>query len=468
MQLGDLLDDQTLDLATSALEVTDVQIDSRRCGPGSLFFALEGTQGHGSLYAADAVERGAVAVVSDRDLEVPVPVVRVPTSILRPMMCDSAAAIVGHPEFAFDLVGVTGTNGKTTVATLVASIARTMGWGGASLGTLTQERTTPDAPDLYRALGALRDQLAGTPRPVVALEVSSHALDQGRVDGLVFAVAAFTNLSHDHLDYHGTMERYFEAKARLFRPDRCRRAVLWVDDNYGARLASEVSVPVTRVSRADASEVVTTLRGTTFLWRGQVVSTPLLGGYNVDNLLVALAIVVELGADERDVARCAADATTVPGRFELVVEAPTAVLVDYAHTPEGLSRLLTDVRSLTTGRVLVVFGCGGHRDRAKRPVMGEVATRLADVAIVTSDNPRDEDPEAIIDEVWEGIPDGERERAHRLSDRRQAIALALDMAQVGDVVVIAGKGHETGQHFADRVEPFDDRLVARELAGASC
>ncbi|MDE3065713.1 MAG: UDP-N-acetylmuramoyl-L-alanyl-D-glutamate--2,6-diaminopimelate ligase [Acidobacteriota bacterium] len=467
MQLGDLLDQMTLDAATGRLEVSDVQIDSRRCGPGSLFFALSGTQEHGSRFAADAVERGAVAVVSDRELDLGVPVLVVAPTMLRATMAEASAAIVGHPELGLDLVGVTGTNGKTTVTTLIAQLARALGWGGASLGTLTQERTTPDAPELARALADAAAAMDGAPRRIVSLEVSSHALDQGRVEGLRFAVAAFTNLGHDHLDYHGTMEAYYEAKASLFTAERARRAVVWVDDPYGARLAASTALGVTRVARTDALEAVTSLHGSTFFWRGQLVSTPLVGGYNVDNALVALAVMADLGADPSDLAAAMAQVRGVPGRFEVVGSGEVTVIVDYAHTPDGLERLLGDVRELTTGQVLVVFGCGGQRDRAKRPVMGEVAARLADVAVVTSDNPRGEDPEAIIDEVLAGTTAGPGV-AWRESDRGAAIARALETARAGDVVVIAGKGHESTQDFGDRVVPFSDRDVARELVGQRC
>jgi UDP-N-acetylmuramoyl-L-alanyl-D-glutamate--2,6-diaminopimelate ligase len=467
MQLGDLLDQMTLDAATGRIEVSDVQMDSRRCGPGSLFFALAGTQGHGARFAADAVERGAVAVVSDRPLDLAVPVLVVASSVLRATMAEASAAIVGHPELGLYLVGVTGTNGKTTVTTLVAQLAQALGWGGASVGTLTQERTTPDAPELARALADAAASMGDAPRRVVALEVSSHALDQGRVEGLRFAVAAFTNLGHDHLDYHGTMEEYFAAKASLFTPERARRAVVWVDDPYGARLAASTALAVTRVSRADAVEAVTSLHGSTFFWRGQLVSTPLVGGYNVDNALVALAVVADLGAEPADLAAAMAQVRGVPGRFELVEAGEVSVIVDYAHTPDGLERLLRDVRDLTAGQVVVVFGCGGQRDRTKRPEMGEVAARLADVAVVTSDNPRGEDPEAIIDEIVAGAGAGPA-ATWRESDRRAAIARALESARAGDVVVIAGKGHESSQDFGDRVVPFSDREVARELAGQRC
>ncbi len=467
MHLGDLLEDLTLDAATGRVEVADVQVDSRECGPGSLFFAMPGATTSGSAFASDAVARGAVAVVADRALSVGAPVVVVPESRLRGLLAEASATVVGHPESSLDLVGVTGTNGKTTVVTLVAGLARALGWAGSTVGTLTGTRTTPPSPELFRSLAQRAAAAPGAARSIVAVEVSSHALVQGRVDGLTFAVAAFTNLGHDHLDYHPTMEDYFAAKASLFTPERARRAVVWVDDPFGARLADQTRLPVARVSRADALDVSASWRGTSFYWRDRLVTTELVGGYHVDNALVAMAVVAALGASDAEVADALALAGAVPGRFEVVARDPVTVVVDYAHTPEGLERLLGDVRALSpTGRVVAVFGCGGERDHAKRPLMGAAAARLADEVVVTSDNPRAEDPEAIIDEVVAGVPAGAGLR--REPDRRRAIGEALARAARGDVVVVAGKGHETTQTLGATVTPFDDREVVRELLGAPC
>jgi UDP-N-acetylmuramoyl-L-alanyl-D-glutamate--2,6-diaminopimelate ligase len=336
------------------------------------------------------------------------------------------------------------------------------------VGTLTNERTTPAAPEMYRTLAALRHGFDPTrPKAVVALEVSSHALEQHRVVGTRFALVAFTNLSHDHLDYHGTMEAYFAAKARLFTTEFSSRAIVWVDDPYGARLADAATLPVVRVSRADAGDVTSTLGGTIFFWRGHLVNTPLIGDFNVDNALVAMTIVAQLGAPDADVAAAMSDVAVVPGRFEVVHHGEVTVVVDYAHTPQGLERLLRSVRALSPGRLITVFGCGGERDGAKRPAMGRVATELSDLTVVTSDNPRSESPDAIIDAIIAGaVVSADVERQ---VDRRAAIARALDAARPGDVVVVAGKGHETTQSFADRVVAFDDREVVRELLrGSSC
>ena len=465
MHLGDLLDDQAFDVSTGHLEITNVQVDSRACAAGSLFFAMAGHGDHGEAHVADAVARGALAVVAAREIPAGVPVVVVHGSQLRALLAEASAAIVGHPERAVELVGVTGTNGKTTVTTLVAELARLAGWNAANIGTLTNERTTPAPPELMRTLdGLVKGFDASRARSIVALEVSSHALDQGRVDGLRFAVAGFTNLSHDHLDYHETMEEYFAAKSLLFTPEHSQRAIVWVDDPYGERLAASTSLPVTRVHREDATDVTTSLDGTSFTWRGLPVTTPLVGGYNVDNALVALEIVAALGAHDAVLAAAMEAVRPVPGRLEVIKGSEVTVVVDYAHTPEGLRRLLRDVRALAPGaRITTVFGCGGERDRAKRPEMGRVASELSDFTLVTSDNPRSESPDAIIDAIMSGVLEGSP--VGRVVDRRAAIGEAVAQARTGDVVVVAGKGHETFQRVGDESLPFDDRVVARELLG---
>jgi UDP-N-acetylmuramoyl-L-alanyl-D-glutamate--2,6-diaminopimelate ligase len=463
MQLGDILESVSLDVATSSIEITNVEIDSRLCVPGSLFFALAGGHTSGNRFVDDAADHGALAAVSSERVVASIPVVIVPESQLRAMLAHASSAIVGHPEFQASLVGVTGTNGKTSVTTLVSALARALGWNGASIGTLTNERTTPASPELFRTLSALVTGFEPERvSSVVALEVSSHALDQRRVEGLRFTVAVFTNLSHDHLDYHRTMDEYFEAKARLFNPEHAKRAVIWCDDSYGARLADMATLPVTRVHRSDASDVTESLQGTIFFWRGHLVNTPLVGDYNVDNALMAMEILLSLGAGEAEIATAMADVASVPGRFEVVNTDGIIVIVDYAHTPEGLRRLLEDVRRLVgTGRIITVFGCGGDRDRAKRPEMGEVASRNSQITIVTSDNPRSESPDAIIDSIIEGTVAGATVLRNR--DRRSAIQEALRLAEPGDVVVLAGKGHETTQVVGDQVLEFDDRIIAREL-----
>lgn len=463
MQLGDILDDLSLDVSTSSLEISRVDIDSRECEPGTLFFAMPGATQHGARFALDAVVRGALCVVSDRLIDLSVPVVVVPTSQLRALLAHASAAIVGHLEAKVKLVAVTGTNGKTSVATLVSSLAQALSWNAASIGTLTNQRTTPAAPELYRTLGSLIGNFnSASPDSLVAIEVSSHALTQRRVDGLRFCVAAFTNLSHDHLDYHGAMEKYFLAKASLFTSEHAKRAVIWTDDPYGERLAEMTALPVTRVSRNDAVDVDASLRGSTFFWRGHLVNSPLVGDYNVDNALLAMAIMSTLGAGDEQVAASMGEVTSVPGRFDVLYGDGVTIIVDYAHTPGGLHRLLSDVRTLQPeGRIITVFGAGGDRDRAKRPEMGRVASTISDLTIVTSDNPRSEPPDAIIDAVLSGVAPGAA--VVREADRRQAIVRALASAKAGDVVVLAGKGHETTQTVGDLVIAFDDRVVAQEL-----
>ena len=463
MQLGDILDDLTLDVATGSLEITHVDIDSRECVAGSLFFAMPGSSTDGAKFAKDAVGRGALCVIASAPIDVAAPVVVVPSTQLSALCAHASAAVVGHPETKTRLVAVTGTNGKTSVTTIVADLARALSWNGANIGTLTNERTTPAAPELFRTLASLVEGFdPAVQHSVVAMEVSSHAMSQHRVDGLEFAVAAFTNLSHEHLDYHGSMEEYFVVKSRLFTSEHSQRAVIWDDDTYGERLATSTTLPVTRVSRRDAAEVETSLKGTTFFWRGHLVNSALLGDYNVDNALIAMTIMSVLGADDAAIAAAMGEVGSISGRFDVVRGTDATVIVDYAHTPEGLRRLLEDVRAMMPeGRIITVFGCGGERDRAKRPEMGLVASTYSDVTIVTSDNPRSESPESIIDAIMSGVASGAN--VVRDADRRSAISRALDETAPGDVVVVAGKGHETTQTIGDLTVPFDDRVVAREL-----
>ncbi len=463
MQLGDILDDLTLDVQTGSIEISHVDLDSRDCVPGSLFFAMPGASAHGIDFANDAVMRGAVCVISSEPVTVPAPVVLVPASLLLALCAHASAAVTDHPEMKTRLVAVTGTNGKTSVTTILSALAHAIDWNGGSIGTLTNQRTTPASPELFRSLASLVELFdASISDSLIAMEVSSHALDQHRVDGLSFAVAAFTNLSHEHLDYHSTMEEYFNVKSQLFTSEHAQRAVVWVDDPYGARVAEMTTLPLTCVSRADASDVETSLKGSTFFWRGHLINSALVGDYNVDNSLIAMTVMSVLGADDASVAAAMGEIPAIPGRFDVLYGPEVTVIVDYAHTPEGLRRLLNDVRLLVpSSRILVVFGCGGDRDRAKRPEMGEVASTLADVAIVTSDNPRSESPEAIIDAILSGVI--ETAGVERIVDRRAAIARALELARRGDVVVIAGKGHETTQTIGEQALPFDDRAYAQEL-----
>ena len=440
-----------------AAEVKGVVHDSRAVSAGSLFCCIPGETADGHDFAPAAVEAGAVALLCERT--VPVDVVQAVVASTRLAMGPAAATFHGHPSRALDVIGVTGTNGKTTTTHLLRSVLDATGRPAEVIGTLTGARTTPEATELQQALASMRDR--GT--RAVAMEVSSHALAQHRVDGTWFRVAVFTNLSRDHLDFHHSMEEYFEAKASLFTEQRCERAVINVDDEWGRRLSERVRVPWEPYSLDLVTDIEVGSRSSRCVWEGVVLRIPLGGRFNLSNALAASVAARALGLAPADIAAGLAGAGAVPGRFEPVdAGQPFAVIVDYAHTPDGLEQVLTAARGLAAGHaVTVVFGCGGDRDPSKRAPMGEVASRLADRVVLTSDNPRGEDPQAIIDAVRSGITDPSAVTVE--PDRRAAIALALAGAHPGDVVVIAGKGHETTQTIGAEVIPFDDRVVAREL-----
>ncbi|MBV9195157.1 MAG: UDP-N-acetylmuramoyl-L-alanyl-D-glutamate--2,6-diaminopimelate ligase [Solirubrobacterales bacterium] len=471
MRLADVL--SPVPAAGGELEIAALAYDNRRVTPGALFFCVPGFTRDGHDFAADAVARGAVALVVERRLsEIDVPQVEVAS--VRAAMGPAAAAFYRDPTARLETVGVTGTNGKTTTAFLLRALLEAGGRTTGLLGTVKSviggheravERTTPEAIDLQRTF---REMLDDGDQAVV-IEVSSHALALHRADAIHFGAAVFTNLTQDHLDFHPTMEDYFIAKRRLFTDARPRHAVVNGDDPYGARLARELPDAVTFGLEAEATYrargVRTGLAGSRFAVEepgGRVeLSSPLRGRFNVYNVLGAFAVARALGVAAETCAAAISTAGQVPGRFQTVDEGQGfAVLVDYAHTPDSLENVLSAARELTEHRVHVVFGCGGDRDRGKRPLMGEIARRLADRVIVTSDNPRSEDPEAIIEEILAGSG---RDVEHD-PDRREAIATAIAGAGTGDVVVIAGKGHEQGQEFAGgRKVPFDDVGVAREL-----
>ncbi len=466
----------------AAVDISGIAHDSRRVVPGDLFCCVPGQWSDGHAFATDAVARGAVGLLCEHLvpelLGRPVVQALVAPGTMRPAMARLAAAFYGHPSRDLLMIGVTGTNGKTTVTHLLGDLLQATGRPTNVMGTLSGARTTPEAPEVQRVLAGVRDhQRADGLRHAVAMEVSSHALVQSRVEGIHFDVAVFTNLSHDHLDYHGTMEAYFEAKSSLFSPEHALRGVVSADDRWGQRLLREARIPMVAVRHGDASDIVLQPGRTQFTWRGQRVTTPMTGAINVDNALLAAETALALGLEASDVARAFPSVSSPPGRFQVIAAPPRqhqaedgsppfTVIVDYAHTPAGLEVLLREARALAEqGRVLAVFGCGGNRDRAKRPKMGRVAARLSDVAILTSDNPRDEDPLAIIEEVRAGIVSETPEPTSYVvePDRRLAIAGALADARPGDVVVIAGKGHETYQEVGGRRLPFDDVVEARRL-----
>jgi UDP-N-acetylmuramoyl-L-alanyl-D-glutamate--2,6-diaminopimelate ligase len=454
--LADAIDLVAAPTAGLELEVTGVVHDTRAVERGSLFCCVPGSRTDGHVLAPDAVARGAVALLAQRPVDVDVPQLQVAS--VREAMGPLAASFWGHPSRDLAVVGVTGTSGKTTTTHLVGAIATAAGRANEVIGTLSGPRTTPEAPELQAALARARAE----GRTTIAMEVSSHALALGRVRGTRFAVAVFTNLSHDHLDFHRDLEDYFAAKALLFRPELSLTAVVNADDAYGARLLADPAVPTEAYSLADAEELEVGPARCRFRWRGALVDRPLGGRFNASNAIAAATAAAGLGIDVEAIALGLSQAPPVPGRFEPVdAGQPFAVLVDYAHKPGALESALVAAREAAGGgRVLLVFGAGGDRDASKRPEMGEVAARLADRVLLTSDNPRGEDPLAIIDAVRTGMA-----RTDALTiepDRATAIAAALAEAEPGDVVLIAGKGHEAVQIVGERTIPFDDRAVARD------
>jgi UDP-N-acetylmuramoyl-L-alanyl-D-glutamate--2,6-diaminopimelate ligase len=482
-ELLEALDDKRVVGAVPAT-VRALTADSRTVERGDCFVAVPGFRQDARRFIPDAVARGAGLVVTEGEALPGVGVAQVLVPATRPALARLAAAYHGHPSRALTLVGITGTNGKTTTSYLVEAMLRGSGPTGI-LGTIQYVvgdevrpagQTTPEALDIQAMLATMRERgVRG-----VAMEVSSHALALSRVDALAFDVAVFTNLTQDHLDFHGTLEEYGRAKRRLFEllaasPKRRRTAVVNGDDPWGARMVAGLDVDVLtfglgpghRVRAATWTSSLDGIRMRVETPQGAVdVTSPLIGEHNVMNLLAAIGAGLGLGLTPAAAVRALAPVAAVPGRFEQVKAGqPFLVVVDYAHTPDALERVLATARKLTTGRLGVVFGCGGDRDRTKRPIMGEIAARLGDRVWITSDNPRSESPQAIIDEVAVGVrrvwaaPD----RYAKVADRRAAICAALSWAGPGDAIVIAGKGHETYQIVGPDVLPFDDRDVARQI-----
>lgn len=449
--------------------VADAAYASGAATPGCVFFCVPGSRSDGHDHAAEAVAHGAAALVVERWLALEAVQVLVPS--VREAMGPIASAVFGLPAERLTTAAVTGTNGKTTTTYLLASIFRAAGMRPGVVGTtgalidgrpVPFARTTPEAPDLHRLLARMEAEGVGA----VALEASSHGLHQHRLGGIRFSCAVFTNLSQDHLDYHGSMEEYFEAKARLFTPAMARMAVVNTDAGEGHRLLRpdlpSITYGLERGAEVRAVDVETTHDGIAFRVGELAVRSSLHGLFNVYNCLAALATARALGIDDATAADGIRAVRGVPGRVEAIEEGQDfLVLVDYAHTPDGIENVLRAARPLATGRLICVMGCGGDRDRAKRPLMGRAATGLADLTVITSDNPRSEDPLAIIAEIEPGARAGGGDYTIE-PDRRAAIRLAVRSAGPGDVVVIAGKGHEPGQEFAHRTIPFDDRAVAAE------
>ncbi|MFH1574994.1 MAG: UDP-N-acetylmuramoyl-L-alanyl-D-glutamate--2,6-diaminopimelate ligase [Acidobacteriota bacterium] len=461
------------------VQITGITHDSRVVRPGELFVALRGAQTDGNMYVAQAVERGAAAVASDREPDASLPVPTVQVSDARQFLAEASRVFFGDPASRMRLVGITGTNGKTTTAYLLHSVFRCAGLGSCLLGTLGMwigsrhmptRHTTPEAPELTSML--LEAAENGCTHG--AMEVSSHALASKRVFGTRFSVGVFTNLTPDHLDFHGDLESYYLAKRTLFTEagrNQPGHAVINADDPFGRRLIAEIPCPVSRFSILTETEFRllecrkhgdgTYLRiGTP---RGDIaLQTRLIGTPNTYNVLCAVGAACQLGIGLDSIRDGIESVQGVPGRMELVRAGQSfAVVVDYAHTPDALEKLLQTLRELPHRRIITVFGCGGDRDRQKRPIMGEIAGRLSDQVIATSDNPRSEDPLAILAEIEPGLRRSGAE--YRIEpDRRRAIALALRRAAGQDVVALAGKGHEDYQVIGSRVLPFDDRAVARE------
>lgn len=457
---------------TEVLQISDLHHDSRQVTEGSVFACIPGESSDGHNYAEEAVKAGAVALLAQRShLHTTLSRQDASASVLNRaaipvMLVDSvretvglaAAAVHGYPSTNVNLVGVTGTNGKTTTVRLIAHLLAASGFGADEIGTLTSKLTTPEASDLQRSIASAKRR----GQSAVVMEVSSHALQQNRLNGCEFAIAVFLNLGRDHLDYHNTVEAYFQAKKRLFTDFAVGKAVMNVDNRWGARLAEAVNgrMPLVKVSGANFNLINMDSRHSSFVWRSEPIYLPLVGMYNVFNAVIASETAILLGLTPRFIAQVLADIPQIPGRFEMLeTDQGFQVIVDYAHTPDALASLLRAVRQVAVGRIILVVGAGGDRDKGKRAAIGEVAETFADKVIVTSDNPRTEDPQKIIDEIVSGM----RSKPELVEvDRRRAIRDALRMALLSDVVVIAGKGHEHTQMVGVDVFSFNDTKVVRE------
>ena len=457
-------------------EIGGLYMDSRKAMRQGLFFCIPGARFDAHDFAPQAVANGAAALVVTRFLDQPVPQVRVGN--VRAAMSRMAAHFYGHPEKEMKLVGITGTKGKTTTSYLVKAILEEAGYCVGLIGTtgnmigpeyMKSEFTTPEPIDFFRTLRRMRD--AGV--TAVSMEVSAHAIEMGRLEGVKFEAGCYTNLSQDHLDLFGTMERYFECKKSFFTPKWVRNAAINADDDTSASILRDIAVPYSTFgicNGADlyARDIEITENGVRFkmklcnLWE-YPVNLKLTGMFNVYNALAAAALGLIMGVEPLTITAALQKVRSVPGRAEVLdTHTPYKVILDYSHSPDALENILTAVRDFARGRVISLFGCGGDRDRLKRPMMGEISGRLADYSILTSDNPRTEDPYEILKAVEEGIQrtDGQYEV---IENRREAIRRALQMAQDGDIIVLAGKGHETYQEIMGVKRPFDEKVVVREL-----
>lgn len=463
---------------SSQISVTGITHNSREVLPGDIYVALAGANHHGIEFAKQAIEKGAVAIATDSSglKKLPGGISAIELVNPRVDMATLAARVYQNPQKKLTIVGVTGTNGKTSVTHILQSLFTNFGYKVGVIGTvgtyidgkhIPGARTTPESTDLYSILAQMVQ--AGVTH--VFMEVSSHALELHRVSGLEFAKVIFTNLSQDHLDFHGTMENYFAAKAKLFTKEFATSGVICVEDSWGQKLADQVLIPVTTVGK-NADWQVENLRlsvsKTTFSLRKSDVSMscelPMIGAFNATNAAIAIAVSTELGLDEQLVSRDLINVHPVPGRSQIVTHnSQGTAIVDYAHTPEAVEKVLTTLREVCDGQLITVLGCGGDRDALKRPVMGKIAAELSDVVIVTDDNPRSEDPASIRAQVKAGIVDTDV-KVFEIGDRRQAINKALSLASNNDVVAVLGKGHEQGQEIAGQIHPFDDVKVIQAEA----
>jgi UDP-N-acetylmuramoyl-L-alanyl-D-glutamate--2,6-diaminopimelate ligase len=443
--------------------IGDITHDSTRVSNGSLFCCVVGENTDGHDFARDALSAGASALLVEREL--PLECAQIVVSDTRRAMGEIASAFYDHPSQKMRVVGITGTNGKTTTAHLLGAIFRQQGSKTEVLGTLSGVRTTPESCDLQRSLW----QAANAGVEAVVMEVTSHALVLQRIVGTHFDAVVFLNLSPEHLDFHKTQEQYFAAKASLFDIQYSNFGIINRDDVHGQLLLDATEIKTVSFGLDDVENIEVTASSHSYVWQKKTVHVPVGGKFNVSNSLAAATVAASLGVDIVDIVSGLAAAGTVAGRFQSISDsAAFDVIVDYAHTPDALQRVLETTREIITpgGKIILVFGCGGDRDKSKRPQMGEIASTGADCVIVTSDNPRSEEPMDIAHEIVSGIEDANRRASVSVElDRRSAIELALVTARKGDVVIIAGKGHETTQTIGNQVLPFNDAQVATELIG---
>ena len=468
MKLGEILEGTEVRTSQgdwSSVCVTSVESVSSACGIGSVFFCLRGSKYDGHAFVRDATDHGASALVVEHLVDSELPQVVVQPGSIRGVFAVASSNFWGRPAEQLRMFAVTGTNGKTTVTHMIAAILGSSGIRTSVLGTLSGSMTTPDANVLHAWLSARLDD----GDKAVAMEVSSHGISGNRIEAIKFELAIFTNLGHDHLDFHGTMESYYQAKAALFTPERAEIGLICVDTSWGQRLAAEASIPVFTYSTDQASHIEGTFDATSFRYEGRTVKIPMIGKFNVTNAIAALSVGRILSLDAIRVQAGLEQMAPIRGRMERVTQgAGPEVFVDFAHTPDALDSVLTELKERSkNGRVIVVFGCGGDRDKSKRPDMGSIAGSKSDVAYVTSDNPRSEAAVQIIGEILSGIDPGSKCQVVAEPDRRIAIMSAVSNADPDDVVLIAGKGHETGQIIDNHIFEFDDAEVAREAIASA-